>query len=198
MRLLQRNSSICTLGRHGGFLVGARDTLSVVSLCRDQGELTYNRPPRPAVCHGVSWSWTLASFAPEFGAADALRAQGDGARGVLDVLVPLSIPERRRGPPVPSARSICAMSTALERGLWPGVVGCLSTRTFYDQFSFSHSAINLALVTFAVERMIFLVSEGAWSVSHSPWPVIRQEFPIPENALRQCKDRPWLILVDIR
>jgi hypothetical protein len=64
-----------------------------VSFCRDQGELTDNRPPRQAVYHWVSWSWTLASFAPEFGAAVALRPQGDGARGVLDVDVSLPIPE---------------------------------------------------------------------------------------------------------
>src|SRR4051794_37465067 len=65
---------------------GARDTLTVVSLCRDQGELTDNRPPRPAVSHGVSWWWTLASLAPEFGAA--VPARRDGAGGVLDVQVP--------------------------------------------------------------------------------------------------------------
>ena len=99
------------------FGVGARETLSVVSLCRDQGELTDNRPVRPAVYHWVSWSWTLASFAavhaprrtvhgngvswswtsasiaPEFGAAVASRAQGDGACGVRDVRVSLPIPE---------------------------------------------------------------------------------------------------------
>jgi len=57
-----------------------------------------------------------------------------------------------RGPPVPSATLICAMSRALERGLKPGVDGCLSTRTTYDQFSFSNSAVNLALVRFAVEK----------------------------------------------
>jgi hypothetical protein len=47
------------------------------------------------------------------------------------------------------------MMAAFERGMKPGVGGCLSTRTTYDQFSFSKSAINLALVTFAVaKRMI--------------------------------------------
>ena len=43
---------------------------------------------------------------------------------------------------------------ALERGLRPGVDGCLSTRTTYDQFSFSKGAMDLALVTFAVEKRI--------------------------------------------
>jgi hypothetical protein len=46
------------------------------------------------------------------------------------------------------------MSRAVDRGLKPGVNGCLSTRTTYDQFSFSNSAIDLGLVTFAVEKMI--------------------------------------------
>src|SRR3954451_14058040 len=110
MRLFQRNSSICTLGSPGGLWVGAHERLSVVSLCRDQGELTDNRPPRPAVYHGVSWSWTLASFAPEFGAAVALRSQGEGALDVLDVQVPDPSRSGGRGPPVPSARSICAIS----------------------------------------------------------------------------------------
>ena len=59
-----------------------------------------------------------------------------------------------RGSPGPSARSICAMMAALERGLWPGVAGCLSARTTYDQFSLSPSAMDLALVTFAVEKRI--------------------------------------------
>ena len=40
-----------------------------------------------------------------------------------------------RGSPVPAARSRCAMMAAFERGLWPGVAGCLGTRTTYDQFS---------------------------------------------------------------
>jgi hypothetical protein len=44
------------------------------------------------------------------------------------------------------------MMAALERGLWPGVAGCLSTRTIYDQFLLSNSAIDLALVTFTVEN----------------------------------------------
>jgi hypothetical protein len=43
-----------------------------------------------------------------------------------------------------------------------------------------------------VAELVFLRGEGAWSVSPSPWPVIRQEFSIPENARRPCKDRPWL------
>jgi len=44
----------------------------------------------------------------------------------------------------------------------------------------------------------FLLGEGAWSVRPSPWPVLRQEFSIPENARRQCKDRPWFPFVGIR
>jgi hypothetical protein len=42
----------------------------------------------------------------------------------------------------------------------------------------------------------FLLGEGAWSVSPSPWPVLRQEFSIPENARRQCKNelRPLWVL----
>jgi hypothetical protein len=44
------------------------------------------------------------------------------------------------------------MMAAVERGLWPGVDGCFSKRTTYDRFSFSKSAINLALVTFAAEK----------------------------------------------
>ena len=43
-----------------------------------------------------------------------------------------------------------------------------------------------------VAELVFLLGEGAWSVSPSPWPVIRQEFSIPENSRRPCKDRPWL------
>jgi hypothetical protein len=53
----------------------------------------HNRPTQPAVYHGVSWPRTSAGLAPEFGAAVALRAQGDGARGVLNAGVSLPIPE---------------------------------------------------------------------------------------------------------
>jgi hypothetical protein len=59
-----------------------------------------------------------------------------------------------RGSPAPSVSSICAKMAAFERGLWPGVVGCVGTRTTYEHFSFFHRAITLALVTFAVEKMI--------------------------------------------
>src|SRR5206468_10844605 len=40
-----------------------------------------------------------------------------------------------------------------------GVVGCLSTRTTYDQFSWSPSAMELALVTFAVETRISFLAK---------------------------------------
>jgi hypothetical protein len=46
------------------------------------------------------------------------------------------------------------MIAALERGLWPGVDGCLSARTTYDQLWSFFSAIDLALVTFAVEKSL--------------------------------------------
>jgi hypothetical protein len=49
-----------------------------------------------------------------------------------------------------------------------------------------------------VAELVFLLGEGGWSVSPSPWPVIRQEFSIPENARRPCKDRPWLPIVEVR
>src|SRR3954452_19276427 len=48
MAVFQRNSSVCTLVGPGGLWVGCRETLSVVSFYRDQGELTDNRPPQPA------------------------------------------------------------------------------------------------------------------------------------------------------
>jgi hypothetical protein len=64
-----------------------------------------------------------------------------------------------RGSPVPSASSICAMMAAFERGMKPGVDRCFRARTTYDQFPFSGSAINLALVTFAVERMISFLAK---------------------------------------
>jgi hypothetical protein len=49
--------------------------------------------------------------------------------------------------------------------------------------------MDLALVTFAVETMIsFLAKVHGQSV-------LRHEFPIPENARRQCQDRPWLTFV---
>jgi hypothetical protein len=41
---------------------------------------------------------------------------------------------------------------AVERGVWPGVEGCVGARTTYVQFYFFFSAMNLALVTFAVEK----------------------------------------------
>jgi hypothetical protein len=44
------------------------------------------------------------------------------------------------------------MSTALKRGLWPGVDGCLSKRPTYGQCYFLTGAVDLALVTFAVEK----------------------------------------------
>ena len=49
-----------------------------------------------------------------------------------------------------------------------------------------------------VAALVFLLGEGAWSVSPSPWPVLRQEFSIPENARRPCMVRPWLAFVEIR
>ena len=52
-----------------------------------------------------------------------------------------------RGSPVPSARSICAMLAALERGLWPGVDGCLGKQTAYGQDFFGIGALDLALVS---------------------------------------------------
>ena len=88
MAVFQRNSSVCTLVGPGGLWVGCRERLSVVSFYGDQGELTDNRPPQPAVSHGISWLWTSASFARELGAAIALRAQGDGAGGARDVQGP--------------------------------------------------------------------------------------------------------------
>jgi hypothetical protein len=51
------------------------------------------------------------------------------------------------------------MMAAVERGVQPGVGGCLSTRTTNEQFSFSKGAINLALVTFAVETMISFLAK---------------------------------------
>src|SRR4051794_13650886 len=64
-----------------------------------------------------------------------------------------------RGLPGPYARSICAMSRALERGMQPGVAGYLSTRRTYDQLYFFKSALDLALVTFAVEKMISFLAK---------------------------------------
>jgi hypothetical protein len=51
------------------------------------------------------------------------------------------------------------MSRAFDRGLWQGVVGCVDTRTTYDQFSWSPSAMELALMTFAVETMISFLAK---------------------------------------
>jgi hypothetical protein len=48
---------------------------------------------------------------------------------------------------------------ALARGLWQGVDGCVGTRTTYEQFSFFQSAMTLALVTFAVEKMISFLAK---------------------------------------
>src|SRR4051794_36862318 len=57
-----------------------------------------------------------------------------------------------RGSPVPSARSVCAMSRALDPGLKPGVDGCLSVRMTYEQiFSFS-SAIGCAFAMFVLGK----------------------------------------------
>jgi hypothetical protein len=36
-----------------------------------------------------------------------------------------------------------------------------------------------------VAQFLFILGEGAWSVIHSPWPVIGQEFSIAQNARRQ-------------
>src|SRR5947209_3980214 len=44
-----------------------------------------------------------------------------------------------RGPPGPSARLLCAMMAALERGLCAGVAGCLGARRTYKQLSFFSS-----------------------------------------------------------
>src|SRR5438105_1472056 len=81
--------------------------------------------------------------------------------------------------PVPSARSICAMSGALDRGRKPGVEGCLSIRTTYDQFSFSKSAMDLALVTFAVEIMI------SFSAKVHGHPVLRHGQSFARNSRSQ-------------
>jgi hypothetical protein len=64
-----------------------------------------------------------------------------------------------RGPPLPSARSLCAMSTAFGRGPLAGCDRYLSARTTYDQFSLSPRAMELALVTFAVETMISVLAK---------------------------------------
>ena len=106
-----------------------------MSFCGDQGELTDNQPPRQAVYHWVSLSWTLASFAPESGAAVALRAQGDGARGVLDVQVPLPIPEGAAHLYL-LLDQYAPLLRAPDRGLKPGIDGCLNARATYDQFYF--------------------------------------------------------------
>jgi hypothetical protein len=46
------------------------------------------------------------------------------------------------------------LATALERSLWPGVDRSLSKLPPYGQFYFFLGAMDLALVTFAVEKMI--------------------------------------------
>src|SRR4051794_16337213 len=86
------------------------------------------------------------------------------------------------------------MLAALERGLWPGVARCLGTRRTYDQFLFCSKRNGFGVGDVRRGNKAFLLGEGAWSVSPLPWPVLRQEFSIPENARRQCKDRPWIPL----
>jgi hypothetical protein len=49
-----------------------------------------------------------------------------------------------------------------------------------------------------VEEFLVILGEGAWSVGHSPWPVIRQYLSIPGNARRQCKDSTSLTFVNNR
>ena len=49
------------------------------------------------------------------------------------------------------------MSTALDRGLKPGVDAGLTALATYDQFYFQNSAVDLALVTFAVKKMKLLI-----------------------------------------
>src|SRR5947209_6220666 len=51
------------------------------------------------------------------------------------------------------------MMAALERGLWPGVAECIGTRTTYDQSYLKKSAMDLALVTFAVEKRIAFLAK---------------------------------------
>src|SRR4051812_558675 len=94
MAVFQQNSSVCTLCCPGGSWVGARETLSVVSL-----------PPS------------------SFGLHPSSERQSRRARMKPAVCGTFRYPDPSRsggrGPPVPSARSRCAMMAALERGLWP-------------------------------------------------------------------------------
>jgi hypothetical protein len=93
------------------------------------------------------------SFTSETGAAVALRAQDDGARGVRDGRVFVAHPGWRGGP-IASSTQQCAILAALERTIWPAVEGCLSKRTTYGLSSFFSSAAVCAFATFAVEKMI--------------------------------------------
>jgi hypothetical protein len=88
-----------------------------------------------------------------------LRVMEPGVCGMLRYPDPSR--SRGRGSPATSARSICAMSTALDRGLKQGVGGYLSAPTTYNPFSFSKSATDLALVTFAVENACVACPVGA-------------------------------------
>ena len=136
MAVFQQNSSICTLRLTWRFLGwSSRDIVC---------------------CESSAFILRPSSF---IGAAVALRAQGDGARSGGMFRDPDSSRSGGRGPPVPYARSRCAMSRALERGLWPGVAGCLSTRTTYGQFCSFFSAMDLALVRFAVEKRISFLAK---------------------------------------
>jgi hypothetical protein len=51
------------------------------------------------------------------------------------------------------------MSIALDRGLNPGLNGCLRIRTTYEQFYFSNRAIALALIAFDVEKRISFLAK---------------------------------------
>jgi hypothetical protein len=68
-----------------------------------------------------------------------------------------------RGSPVPSARSICAMTAAVDRGLCPGFSADVSAHEGLTIKSHpSKSATDLALVTFAVEIMISFLASEIW------------------------------------
>jgi hypothetical protein len=90
----------------------------------------------------------------------------------------------------------CAMSSGLNQGQKPGVGGCLSKRPTYDQFSFSKSAMKLALVMFAVETMSsFLAKVHGQSDIHNGQSFARNS-RFQRIPRRQCKDRLWLTNAD--
>jgi hypothetical protein len=114
-------------------------------------------PSRHIVCcESSAFILRPSSF---IGAAVGLRAQGTEPAVRWMVRYPDPSRSGGLGRPVPSAGLICAIARASDRGMKTRGSGCLRKGPTYGQNTLFSSAVDLALVTFAVERVISFLAK---------------------------------------